>query len=232
MARDYESIVKALLTKANAVGVTQAEKEQLENKAFELMDRYKIKATLDERNTDAKASHFPVTFTGQWVTRQVSLFNTISNHFSCTLIDATNSSRLGNTYYIFGYESDVDATLFLYTIVENQMLAELAKVRVPAGTNTKSHRNAWLQGYTYRIGERLREAKRVTESETEPGYALVLRDRSLAVREEISNIIGKTRTTQSTYRGAGAFNQGQEAGSRASFSLNQNIKNPRGREIS
>jgi len=221
MARDYESIVKGLFAKANAEGVTPDEKEALETKAFELMARYGV-SRVTEEDKNKTATHFPVSFSGQWTTRQVSLFNQIARHFNCTVVDATNSKKHG-TYYVFGFESDIDSTAFLYSILENQMFAELAWVSVPEGKSTKSYRNAWLLGYTSRIKERLDETKRTAEQESAPGYALALRDRSLAVKDEIAKIIGKTRGTKSTYRGRDAFTSGREAGDRAQFNLRDSV---------
>jgi len=228
MAFDWEQTINNLFKKANAEGVTKPEKEMLENKAFELMAKYGVQRVTEE-DKDKKSEHYPVSFTGSWVTRQVSLFNVIAKHFNCTLIDATRSYKHG-TYYVFGFDSDVDSTLFLYTILENQMLAELSRVVIPYNRNTKSYRNSWLCGYINRINERLAATKKSAEKEAAPGYAVALRDRSLVVRNEVTRVIGKTKKTHATYRGRDAFGQGSEAGDRASFHLGGNDVNSSGRK--
>lgn len=230
MAFDYVSKVHALIAKANAEGTTPGEKKLLEDKAFELMDRHKIK-NITQETKDEKSAHFPVEFGGAWVTRQISLFNVIAKHYDCEVIDATNNP-IHATYYIFGYESDVDRTMFLYTILENQMLAELAKVEIPNGTSAKSYRNAWLWGYIIRIKDRLAESKKSAEKEAAPGYGIMLRDRSLAVKQEVSNVFPRLRTKgKSVYRGRDAFSQGQEAGSKAQFNIRDNVGGNGRREL-
>jgi hypothetical protein len=221
MARDYEAIVNNLFAKAAAEGVTPAEKEILENKAFELMSRYSIKRAVEE-GTKSDILHGEVEFHTTWAAEYVRLFNVVSSHFNCRLIQS------GKKYHLFGYGSDMDSVEFLYGLLANQMSAEMARATIPYGVHAKTFRHAWMTGYISRIRERLEATKKSAEKDNTPGSALVLYDREKLVNKEVRNEFPRLTTKTTRYRSRDAFAQGQAAGDRAYFNVQGNITGGKG----
>jgi hypothetical protein len=225
MAFDWEVTVKKLLAKANAEGVTEKEKEALENKAFELMARYNVAITLKEDNI-RDAIYYEITFTGVYTQRQAALMNIISKHYDCRLLQIK-----GDRYELFGFERDLEQVNFLYSILEPQMFAGLARTVIPVDVHAKTYRTSWLNGFVMRIGERLDAAKKVAQSQSQPGYAVALRNKEVIVDQTLRNRHSRVTTKHSYYGDRQAFGFGRDAGSNARFSANKETGNGGGRAL-
>jgi hypothetical protein len=114
----------------------------------------------------------------------------------------------------------------LYTSVLVQMARALAQQPVPAyGNRAKAWRRSWMLGYCSAVVTRVRAAEEAAvasaatdegESERVGGQsaALVLADRSLVVRQQVTARYPKLRRKRVTYSGRGygdGYREGQQA---------------------
>lgn len=188
--------IKALLAKAEANGTTPQEAESLSAKAAELMAKYSINVAMVDAARSKEDWERPVhqvidVFGEPYALHKISLLHVIAVNGRC---DGYKDGW--NTWYtIFGFRSDLDLALTLYYSLLVQAQRALALAPVPAGKAARSFRVAWWIGYTDRLSKRLRQAKAQAEAEA-PGTAVVLADRSIAVRtfkEIIAPPLGKSR---------------------------------------
>ena len=127
---------------------------------------------------------------------------------------------------LMAYSSDLERAEILYTSVLVQMARALARQPVPAhGNSAKAWHRSWMLGYCSAVVARVRAAEEtaVASASTAEGdgegvnvqsAALVLADRSLVVRQQVTAEYPKLRRKRVTYSGSGygdGYREGQKA---------------------
>jgi hypothetical protein len=218
--------VRKLLAKAEDDGCTPAEAEALTAKAAELMARYGIDRALlgalhpeTDRPADRKFG-----FDRPWADVKAHLLAALATAMRCQCVQTTTDN--GPRLHIFGYSSDLERAEILYTSVLVQMARALAQQPVPAyGNSAKAWRRSWMLGYCSAVVARVRVAEEAAvasaataEAESAgvggQSAALVLADRSLVVRQQVTAEYPKLRRKRITYSGSG-YGDGYREGQRA-----------------
>jgi hypothetical protein len=135
-------------------------------------------------------------------------------------------SAEGTRLHVFGYTSDLERADILFTSLLVQMARALAKQAVPgAGGEARAWRRSWMLGYAAAVVTRVRAAEEAavaaadgaTDRDEAPAgtsAALVLADRSLVVRRQVTAAYPRLRKTRVTYSGGGygdGYREGQKA---------------------
>ena len=218
--------VRKLLAKAEDDGCTPAEAEALTAKAAELMARYGIDRALlgaMRPETDRPADR-RFGFERPWADVKAHLLAALATALRCQCVQTATGN--GPRLHVFGYSSDLERAEILYTSVLVQMARALAKEPVPAyGNSAKAWRRSWMLGYCSAVVARVRAAEEAAvasaataedDSESAGGQsaALVLADRSLVVRQQVTAEYPKLRRKRVTYSGSGygdGYREGQKA---------------------
>jgi hypothetical protein len=215
MARDYLSVVTSLITKASDDSVGEAEREALMDAAFAMMKKHQIDmAMVNATAADSKDEQImkPVQFANPYSTAHRTLFHVISMGFNVRMIVMHDS-----TCQVFGFKSDIETVIFLYTQLLVQAQGFLLNVEIPSYETAKAVRASWWKGYNYQIQERIKAATK-KETDITPGSALVLYDRSKIVDAAVSEAFPKLRKLSGGRATSTAgFNQGKTDGSRANL---------------
>ncbi|HEY2508019.1 MAG TPA: DUF2786 domain-containing protein [Streptosporangiaceae bacterium] len=215
--------VRKLLAKAEAEGVTPAEAEALTAKAAELMAKYGIDRALlaaQRPETDTPDNRI-VEIYNPWARVQAHLLCGLAAALRCQCILLPAGSGRQQVH-VFGYASDIERTDMLYTSLLIQMWHGLAAARVPAWSDSvRAWRRSWLLGFAAAVIARVRAAEQGAEREASAApddggsrTALVLADRSLVIRQNVSAAYPVTRQARVTYTGTGygaGYSQGRRA---------------------
>jgi len=215
--------VRKLLTQAEDDSVTPAEAQAFTAKAAELMAKYGIDRALlaaDRPETDRPANRM-LDIDNPWAREKAHLLCGLASAMRCQCI-LLGGSHPGSKVHIFGFSSDIERTDVLYTSILIQMSHGLAGARVPEwSASPRAWRRSWLLGFATAVVARVRQAEHsAMVAATERGVsgsdraALVLADRSLAVRRQVEQAYPITRKTRVTYSGSG-YRDGFERGQRA-----------------
>jgi hypothetical protein len=177
------TVIAKLLAKAEAAGVTDAERDAYVEKAAELMARYGVdEAMLAEAGKTAD----PVVDTVIWVVRPFSnrmmdLLWYIAQPMGAearTVKQHTGSDREGALKWRYGlrlfvHKSDLARIEMMFTSARNQALAGASKIRGydQFGQDQKAHRDSYVEGFSHAIAARVRraeeQAKQAAEAERE-----------------------------------------------------------------
>jgi hypothetical protein len=210
-SNDLLDRVRKLLAKAEDEGCTPQEAEALTAKASELMARYGIeRAQLGALHPETdKPADQKFTFEAPWVDVKSHLLAAVATAVRCQCVLTQTAS------------GDLDRAELLYTSLLVQMARALARESVPAyGNSAKAWRRSWMLGYAAAAVARIRAAEeKVTEqakAEDTPGTstALVLVDRSVAVKTQVSAAYPRLKKKRTTYTGSGygdGYRQGEKA---------------------
>jgi len=215
--------VRKLLAKAEAEGVTAAEARALTAKAAELMAKYGIdRALLAARQPETdKPDDRIVEIYNPWARVQAHLLCGLAAALRCQCI--LLPSREGQRVHMFGYASDLERADVLYTSLLIQMWHGLAAADVPgAAPSARAWRRSWLLGFAAAVIARVRAAEDRAErsaaaapaGDGSPGAALVLADRALVIRQQVTRAYPVTRAARVTYSGSG-YGDGYAQGKRA-----------------
>jgi len=216
--------VRKLLAKAEAEGTTPQEAEALTAKAAELMARYGIdRARLGATDpTTDKAAHRIIDIANPWAQVRAHMLAGLASAMRCQCV-LLSTDKPGARIHVFGYASDLERVDILYTSLLLQMASALTRAVVPAGVRSvRAWRRSWLLGFVTAVIARVTEAELRAAAQADhedegsggPSTALVLADRSLAVRELVKEAYPVTRKTRITYSGRGysaGYAQGQRA---------------------
>jgi hypothetical protein len=216
--------VRKLLAKAEAEGVTPPEAEALTAKAAELMAKYGIdRARLGAARpeTDQPANRV-IDIDNPWAQVRAHLLAGLAGAMRCQCV-LLHTSGPGARIHLFGYQSDLERADILYTSLLLQMAHALTRAVVPDGVRSvRAWRRSFLLGYVTAVITRVRtaEERAADQADVDPrdeggkSTALVLADRSLAVRALVREAYPVTRQTRLTYSGRGysaGYAKGQQA---------------------
>jgi hypothetical protein len=217
--------VRKLLAKAEDEGCSPAEAEALTAKAAELMARYGIDRALLgalRPETDRPADRV-FTLANPWGDVKRHLLAGLATALRCQCVQ-TRSDQ-GTRLHVFGYMSDLERADILFTSLLVQMARALAREAVPGyGGEARAWRRSWMLGYAAAVVARVRAAEETAVASAAAGTdggaangqsaALVLADRSLVVRRQVSAAYPRLRKTRVTYSGGGygdGYREGQKA---------------------
>ncbi len=226
MDADLLDRVRKLLAKAEDEGCSPAEAEALTAKAAELMARYGIDRALLgalRPETDRPADRV-FTLANPWGDVKRHLLAGLATALRCQCVQ-TRSDQ-GTRLHVFGYMSDLERADILFTSLLVQMARALAREAVPGyGGEARAWRRSWMLGYAAAVVARVRAAEETAVASASEGAdgaegangqsaALVLADRSLVVRRQVSAAYPRLRKTRVTYSGGGygdGYREGQKA---------------------
>lgn len=165
------SRITKLWRQANDSGATDAERQAFEAKALSLMEQHRIdQAMLDLGYEDVLGDHFAVKLNGRDARQTIDLLDTIARAFD----SRTYWKGYGLDYqvYIFGFKSDFDRIMPLFTLLLSDCAAGASQLKGLDASHTKDLRRGFRQGYRYAIGQRLTEAKTQAEEASRRKAAL------------------------------------------------------------
>jgi hypothetical protein len=217
--------VRKLLSKAEDEGCTPAEAEALTAKAAELMARYGIDRALlgaVRPETDRPVDRV-FTLGNPWGDVKRHLLAGVATALRCQCVQTRQET--GTRLHVFGYLSDLERADILFTSLLVQMARALAAQAVPtAGGGARAWRRSWMLGYCAAVVTRVRAAEEAAVASASDGTApsagggqsaaLVLADRSLVVRQQVSAAYPWLRQRRVTYSGSGygdGYREGQKA---------------------
>jgi uncharacterized protein DUF2786 len=225
MQTDLLDRVRKLLAKAEDEGCTPEEAEALTAKAAELMARYGIDRALlgalrpeTDRPADRKFR-----FEAPWADVKAHLLAALATALRCQCVQTQTEE--GPRLHVFGYSSDLERAEILFTSLLVQMARALAKQAVPAyGNSAKAWRRSWMLGYCAAVVARVRAAEEEAvaaagadadaAADAGTSAAVVLADRSLTVRLQVSAAYPRLKKKRVTYSGSGygdGYREGQKA---------------------
>src|SRR5580693_1970774 len=225
MQTDLLDRVRKLLAKAEDEGCTPEEAEALTAKAADLMARYGIDRALlgalrpeTDRPADRKFR-----FEAPWADVKAHLLAALATALRCQCVQTQTED--GPRMHVFGYSSDLERAEILFTSLLVQMARALAQQVVPAyGNSAKAWRRSWMLGYCAAVVARVRAAEEAAVASAgadDPAAAadgasaaLVLADRSLTVRLQVSTAYPRLKKKRVTYSGNGygdGYREGQKA---------------------
>jgi hypothetical protein len=214
--------VRKLLAKAEDEGCAPAEAEALTAKAAELMARYGIDRALlgalhpeTDRPTDRIFS-----LANPWGDVKRHLLAGLATALRCQCVQTTTEQ--GTKLHVFGYTSDLERADILFTSLLVQMARALAQQVVPGfGGTARAWRRSWMLGYCAAVITRVRDAEEAAAASPAAAApdggkstALVLADRSLVVRQQVTSAYPRLRKSRVTYSGSGygdGYREGQKA---------------------
>jgi hypothetical protein len=219
--------VRKLLSKAEDEGCPPAEAEALTAKAAELMARYGIdRALLGALRPETDRPEDRVfTLGNPWGDVKRHLLAGLAVALRCQCVQTRHET--GTRLHIFGYRSDLERADILFTSLLVQMARALAGQPVPGyGSAARAWRRSWMLGYCSAVVARVRAAEEAAAAAAGGGgaeagdstggrsAALVLADRSLVVRRQVTAAYPRLRKTRVTYSGSG-YGDGYREGQRA-----------------
>jgi hypothetical protein len=225
MQTDLLDRVRKLLAKAEDEGCTPEEAEALTAKAAELMARYGIDRALlgalrpeTDRPADRKFR-----FEAPWADVKAHLLAALATALRCQCVQTQTEE--GPRLHVFGYSSDLERAEILFTSLLVQMARALAKQAVPAyGNSAKAWRRSWMLGYCAAVVARVRAAEEEAvaaagadadaAADIGSSAAVVLADRSMTVRLQVSAAYPRLKKKRVTYSGSGygdGYREGQKA---------------------
>src|SRR5580693_4230853 len=222
MQTDLLDRVRKLLAKAEDEGCTPAEAEALTAKAADLMARYGIdRALLGAVRPEADRKFG---FEAPWADVKAHLLAALATALRCQCVQTQTEE--GPRLHVFGYSSDLERAEILFTSLLVQMARALAQQVVPAyGNSAKAWRRSWMLGYCAAVVARVRAAEEAAvasagaddaaaAADGAASAALVLADRSLTVRLQVSAAYPRLKKKRVTYSGSGygdGYREGQKA---------------------
>lgn len=185
--------VRKVLAKAEDPAATPEEAETYTAKAAELIATYGIdRALLAEHDpsSDAVTSRL-VVLDPPYALDKSDLLNGVARALRCHAVQRTryDAGVKEISMHLFGFGSDLLRAEVLYTSLLLQATTGIQRAVAPRGESLAAYRRSWIAGFTSAVVRRLREsedrARHTAESAPTQGrsVALVLADRSVAVRE-------------------------------------------------
>lgn len=252
MAFDYEEKITALLTKAEANGVTPEEAETFRQKAYDLMVKHSIdQAAIDAKRAKGESTQEEVVtdtikFSGIYKDALVQFchnitmsFKTMQGYVEKNIFldwdDPREKHVKGHQYVIVGYESDVRQVRVLLVSLQLQALADLsewwntdeyASVIRTGGTPMQKFktRREFIMSFSTGAAAKIKERVARAMGEAGPGTELALRTRLDEVKAWLeAQRLGLKSTGRGMERGSYAATVAGQAAGRAANTGEANI---------
>jgi len=211
--------IRKLLAKAEDPGCTPEEAAALNDKAAELIAKYGVDRALlavDAPETDPVGDRV-ITVEAPYALDKSGLLATIARALRCRSVRRKEwtGTGYGYTMHLFGFSSDLERTDLLYTSLLVQAAYGLAAAPVPPWESAAAFRRSWLEGFTYAVGNRLKQAEERAATTSGPSTALVLADRGGRVDRRVDEVYPRLRTSAPRRLQGSGVADGYEAGQRA-----------------
>lgn len=226
--------VRKILAKAEDPAATPAEAETYTAKAGELVAAYGIdRALLAESDPGSDLVGDRVVLLDRpYSLDKAGLLSGVASALRCRAVQRTRYDRGEKeiSLHLFGYASDLLRAEVLYTSLLLQATTLLGRTPVPFGESVAAYRRSWLAGFTSAVVRRLREAEeRAQQAADRPAeqgdgsagtaagrsVALVLADRSVAVRAALEQEYPHLRRASARALSGSGGRSGLLAGQRA-----------------
>jgi len=206
--------IRKLLAKAEDPGCTPAEAAALNDKAAELIAKYGVDHALlaaAEPERDPVGDRV-VAVPPPYALDKIGLLATIAGALRCRSVKRglLDGRRATPAVHLFGCASDLERVELLFTSLLVQAAYGMAATPVPPRESPAAFRRSWLAGFTYAVGERLRQAEQRATQHADaaptsgPSVALVLADRWDRVDQRLSEVYpGLRRASPRRLRGSG-----------------------------
>lgn len=219
--------VRKILAKAEDPATTPEEAETYTAKAAELIAAYGIDRALLAESAPGSdiVGDRVVVLDAPYALDKADLLSGVAISLRCRAVQRTRYDEAGAkqlSMHLFGYGSDLARAEVLYTSLLLQASSMLRRSFAPPGENLAAYRRSWLAGFTAAVVRRLREAegraeKAARASASAPvgrSVALVLADRSVAVRNAVEKEYPYLRKAQSRSLSGSGRRSGYLAGER------------------
>jgi hypothetical protein len=220
--------VRKLLAKAEDPAATPQEAELYTAKAAELVATYGIDAALlaESRPGSDVVGDRVVLLEAPYALDKAGLLSGVAVALRCQAVQRTRYDDEGAkqlSMHLFGFESDLARAELLYTSLLLQASSQLVRTVAPRGENVAAYRRSWLAGFTTAVVRRLRESEARAADAAGEGMvpsagrsvALVLADRSVAVRRAVEEEYPYLRKAQARSLSGSGGRSGYLAGQRA-----------------
>lgn len=189
-------------------------------KAFELMARYGFdERDLDSPTADDEVTYKEFTFTNPYSDMKMQLLNALAKGLHCQMYATRkrNSTKITQAT-VFGVRRHLERVEILYSLLNPQMIALAMDSDVTdffSGSSTVTRRRSFMQGFSTRIYQRLREAENKVGEESNR-YAVALRDDAQRAEDLMNEMLtrdGHKVTTETSRRriDRAAYGQGDSA---------------------
>ncbi|HET8982467.1 MAG TPA: DUF2786 domain-containing protein [Pedococcus sp.] len=232
--------VRKILAKAEDPATTPQEAETYTAKAAELIAAYGIdRALLAARSPGSDVVGDKVVLLDPpYALDKANLLSGVAIALRCQAVQRTSYDAGAKqlSMHLFGYGSDLARAEVLYTSLLLQAASMLRRSFAPSGENLAAYRRSWLAGFTAAVVHRLRESedraeKTARASASAPAgrsVALVLADRSVAVRSALEGEYPHLRKAQARSLSGSGGRSGYLAGQRADLGGSSVGHGPRG----
>jgi Protein of unknown function (DUF2786) len=172
---DLLARVRALLAKAES-STFEEEANAFTAKAQELMARHAIDqamlAAVAHDLSDVPSSK-EIPLESPYAVAKALLLTVVGDANRCRVLTRNDSVAI-----IFGFASDIETVEMLYTSLLTQssiaMMAAGPKVSANGESRTRSFRNAFIQAFSFRVGERLRTAQQSAHDDASETFGAAL----------------------------------------------------------
>jgi hypothetical protein len=209
--------VSALLAKAESTEFPD-EAEALLAKAQELMARHAIDEAMlarSGRGPREEVTSRSIVVAPPYAKAKASLLGAVAQANDCRVVMGGGTGT--NVCIAVGHPTDLDAVESLFGALSVHAVRTLLFAEVPPGDTVRRFRHSFLLAFAGRIGERLRTARRVAESEATAaagagsGVAVVLADRADAVDRAFREAFPQVRTMRTSSSSAAGRVHGRRA---------------------
>jgi hypothetical protein len=226
--------VRKLLTRAEHPSTPPAEAESCSAKAAELMSRHLIdRAVIDAGRLDRDQPVVRrIVVEAPYVVGKVVLLDEVAKAFGIRVAIGGGSSTRRCTLVGFAGDLAMVELLFTSLLLQASTAMRLASEGHP---KVKAFRRAFLFGYAYSVGARLRAVRADTVREaaaTTPGTDVVLVDRQARVEAAFSEEFPRLGTLRATVSSGSGLVAGRQAGAQADLSARRAGLKDRAGELS
>jgi hypothetical protein len=168
--------VAKMLRQAESVAGTP-EEGVFQARAFELLAKYGIDITAVQAkrvglDLPPEAIRWETFMKGKYEHAQMLLLTNIARSLHCSCIYTTNKIKQV-VVTVFGMPHHIERVQMLWSLLQPQVLRQVAALSAPMGSNTMRYRRAYIAGFASEVGTRLREQE-TKAVESAGGGALVL----------------------------------------------------------
>ena len=215
--------IRKLLAKAEDPGCTPEEAAALNDKAAELIAKYGVDHALlaaAEPERDPVGDRV-VAVPPPYALDKIGLLATVAGALRCRSVKRgllDGRARATPAVHLFGCASDLERVELLFTSLLVQAAYGMSATPVPPRESPAAFRRSWLAGFTYAVGERLRQAEQRATQHADatptggPSVALVLADRRDRVDRRLSEVYPGLRPASPRRLGGSGGRHGYAAG--------------------
>lgn len=233
--------IRKLLAKAEDDAATPAEAEAFTAKATQLMAAYGISRAMvaaADPSSDRPGDRILV-MDAPYALDKSNLLSSVAAPLRCRSvrrIDYPNGQK-DISVHLFGYDSDLDRVMLLFTSLLVQAANALRALPIPSFEHPAAFRRSWLAGYSAAIHKRLTEAESAAADDVDTGpgssLAVVLADRRAVVDHRVRQEYPHLSTGRGRSLSGSGGSAGYAAGQRAHLgSGRRGVRAGRGRAIS